>query len=406
MRALFLLVFCMAVIAGNAQFRFDNTAFSTVYINDLCDSLRKNPDRLILDVRSPGEYSDTSTFANLNIGRLKGAVNIDVNQVKDRLAEIRAYQHKPVFVICSHSQRSRICSKMLADSGFTHVINVNGAMTEFNLIKNSEVPCVNDLYVTANKFQLLSPTETGKLLGSGKPLFILDVRSDSAFRGISRDPVVNAQGRISGSVNIPLSVLSSSLAQVPRDKPILVVADFGRDGSLAAKMLTDNGFSDVRVLFNGLGEWMSASSDVVPERNRFWEQHNRFGMINAIEFDAMMRHSGPVILDVRSTEEFNNKVTDRTWRNRGHIQNAINIPATALESRIGELGNDKDRAVVVYTFNTDPETINAANLLASKGFNHVYVLTGGIWNLRARGANTKGLTRLMDWVVDIPAENR
>lgn len=395
----------MAAIAGNAQFRNDNIAFRTVYINDLCDSLRKNPDRLILDVRSPGEYSDTSVFANLNIGRLKGAVNIDVNEVKNRLAEIRAYQHKPVFVICSHSQRSRVCSKLLADSGFTHVINVNGAMTEFNLIKNSEVPCVKDLYETSNKFQLLSPAETGRLLAGGKPLFILDVRSDSAFRGISRDPVVNAQGIISGSVNIPLSMLPSSFAQVPKNKTILVVSDFGRDGNLAAKMLTDNGFDDVRVLFNGLNEWISASSDAVPERNRFWEQHNRFGLINAIEFDAMMRHSSPLILDVRTADEFNNRITDRTWRNRGHIRNAINIPASALESRISELGNDKDRAVVVYTFNTDPETIRAANELASKGFSHVYVLTGGIWNLRAKGANIKGLARLMDWVVDIPAEN-
>jgi 3-mercaptopyruvate sulfurtransferase SseA len=285
------------------------------------------------------------------------------------------------------------------------VINVNGAMTEFNLIKNSEVPCVKELYETSNKFQLLSPTETGRLLASGKPLFILDVRSDSAFRGISRDPVVNAQGMIRGSVNIPLSTLQSSLSQVPKGKPVLVVSDFGRDGSLAAKMLTDNGFDDVRVLFNGLNEWISASSNAVPERSRFWEQHNRFGLINAIEFDAMMRHSSPLILDVRSADEFNNKITDRTWRNRGHIRNAINIPAAVLESRISELGNDKDRAVVVYTFNTDPETIRAANELASKGFSHVYVLTGGIWNLRAKGANTKGLTRLMDWVVDIPAEN-
>jgi rhodanese-related sulfurtransferase len=83
-------------------------------------------------VRTPGEFRDTSASASLNIGRLKGAVNIDVNEVKNRLDEIRAYKNKPVFVICSHSQRSRVCSKLLADSGFTHVINVNGAMTEFN----------------------------------------------------------------------------------------------------------------------------------------------------------------------------------------------------------------------------------------------------------------------------------
>jgi hypothetical protein len=53
----------------------------------------------------------------------------------------------------------------------------------------------------------------------------------------------------------------------------------------------------------------------------------------------------------------------------------------------------------------DPETIQSAKLLAANGFTKVHVLTGGIWNIRARAANQKGLARLMKWVVDIPADN-
>jgi rhodanese-related sulfurtransferase len=203
----------------SAQFKYDNVSFKTVYINDLCDSLRKNPDRLILDVRSPGEFSDTSSSASLNIGHLKGAKNIDVSEVKNRLKELQAYKNKPIFVICSHSQRSRVCSKMLADSGFTNVINVNGAMTEFNLLKNTSIPCVNDLYETANQFKLLSPKEVAQLMVSKKDLFILDVRSDSAFRGISRDISVNAQGKLKGSVNIPFAQLQHRLIRFPGTGP-------------------------------------------------------------------------------------------------------------------------------------------------------------------------------------------
>jgi rhodanese-related sulfurtransferase len=354
MRYTLLLLLGLVAQAATAQFKNDNIAFRTVYINDLCDSLRKNPDRLILDVRTPGEFRDTSASASLNIGRLKGAVNIDVNEVKNRLDEIRAYKDKPVFVICSHSQRSRVCSKLLADSGFTHVINVNGAMTEFNLLKNLSVPCVSDLYETANKYKLLSPVETARLLSSGKDVFILDVRSDSAFRGISRDDAVNAQGRLKGATNIPLAALAASLDKVPANLPVLVVADYGRDANLAAKMLTDNNYTDIRVLFNGMNEWISAPVKEMPQRNKLWEHNNSFSMINAIEFDELMTaRANTYVLDVRPAIEFTNKA-DRSWRNRGHVLNAVNIPAPDLAGRLNELGADKDRDIVVYTFGTGP----------------------------------------------------
>ena len=203
-----LLFLCMTTQWSLSQFKNDNIAFKTVYINDLCDSLRKNPDRLILDVRTLGEFRDTSASASLNIGHLKGAVNIDVNEIRNRLSELLPYKDKPIFVICSHSQRSRVCSKLLSDSGFTHVINVNGAMTEFNLLKNTSVPCVNDLYETSNQFKLLSPQQVARLMGSQQNIFILDVRNDSAFRGIARDAATNALGRLKGAINIPLAQLS------------------------------------------------------------------------------------------------------------------------------------------------------------------------------------------------------
>jgi hydroxyacylglutathione hydrolase len=392
---------------ATGQFRYDNIAFRTVYINDLCDSLKKYPDRLILDVRSRGEFADTSSFTNLNIGRLKGAVNIDVNEVKNRLNEIRNYKDKPVFVICSHSQRSRVCSKMLADSGFTQVINVNGAMTEFNLIKNTSVPCVTDLYETANPFTLLAPFQVANLLSSGKNIFILDVRTDSSFRGISRDPALNALGRLKGAVNIPLAQLVSSPDKVPANAPVLVVAEYGRETNFAAKLLTSKGYTNVHAAFNGMFEWASASVKDVPQKNRLWEHTNKFSFINGAEFDEMLTaQPGTYILDVRTVDEFNNNVRDRTFLNRGHIQNAVNIPVAELASKLDGLQSYKNRDIIVYTFSTGPESFQAARTLADNGFTRVHLLSGGLFNLRAKAANTKGLSRLMKWVVDVPEENK
>lgn len=401
-----LIIFCIITQSLAAQFKNDNIAFRTVFINDLCDSLKRNPDRLILDVRSLGEFRDTSASASLNIGHLKGAVNIDVNEVKNRLNELQAFKHKPIFVICSHSQRSRVCSKMLADSGFTRVINVNGAMTEFNLLKNSAIPCAKGLYETANQFKLLAPQDVAQLMESNQNVFILDVRNDSAFRGIAKDAATNAQGRLKGSVNIPLAQLAASLNLVPKDRPILVIADFGRETNLGAKLLTDNGYRNVNAAFNGLGEWMGASAKELPQRTHLWEQPNKFVYIAAVEFDKMLTTApATYILDIRTRNEFSNKVTDRPWMNRGHIQNAVNIPASELRGRLVELEPYKSKDIVLYAFNSNPEAFESAKLLADNSFTKVHLLTGGLWGLRAKAANQKGLARLMKWVIDVPDDN-
>ncbi|HKP31216.1 MAG TPA: rhodanese-like domain-containing protein, partial [Chitinophagaceae bacterium] len=65
----------------------------------------------------------------------------------------------------------------------------------------------------------------------------------------------------------------------------------------------------------------------------------------------------------------------------------------------------KDVPVVLYHFGNSPESYRAAKLLADAGYKKVYVLAGGLFNLRWQAANLKGKTALKDWVVNVPAEN-
>ncbi len=62
--------------------------------------------------------------------------------------------------------------------------------------------------------------------------------------------------------------------------------------------------------------------------------------------------------------------------------------------------------IIVYTFNTSKEAFESANLLASKGFTKVHVLTGGLWDIRWKAANLKGRQDMMKYVVDVPADNQ
>lgn len=127
-------------LAANAQIdqRFDNSNYKAIYFKEACDLIAKNPDIVILDVRSPGEYADTSKYISSNIGRLKGAINISIDSIDRHVEDLQRYKNKTLLIYCSHSQRSRVVSKALADEGFTKVYSLNGGMTEVDRTPNIE----------------------------------------------------------------------------------------------------------------------------------------------------------------------------------------------------------------------------------------------------------------------------
>ena len=89
MKKIILSVFFLAmVIITNAQtpkaelpFKYDQL-YKTMFAKELCDFIQKHPDVVLIDVRTAGEYSDTSRYASFNQGHLKGAVNINNEEIK------------------------------------------------------------------------------------------------------------------------------------------------------------------------------------------------------------------------------------------------------------------------------------------------------------------------------------
>src|SRR6476646_310699 len=134
-------LFLLIAFTSNAQYKNDNKKYKTVFLEDLCKTLQDNDGYILLDVRSKGEFYDTSVATNLNIGHLKNATNIDIQELPKRLNELKKDKDKPIFVYCSHSQRSRRASNLLADSGFTKIYNINGGFTTFNLLRETDIPC-------------------------------------------------------------------------------------------------------------------------------------------------------------------------------------------------------------------------------------------------------------------------
>lgn len=405
MRLAFLMLLFTCCLAGFGQYKNDNVLYKTVFMDDFCARLKATPQAILLDVRTKGEYDDTSASASLNIGRLKSTIHLDSREMATRWRELLPYKDQPIFVMCSHSQRSRRMSKMLADSGFSNIINVNGGLTTYNLLQPSAV-CKETLYSTGNKYSLVSPLALCNFLSDSKNLFILDVRNDSAFKGISRDERLNATGTLTGAVNIPLAALRRSLSGVPSGKKILVIDEFGNDAAIAARLLTDNGYPDVHVLLSGMDMLASRSKAEVGCAARAIARSAKYQVISPDEFDAMLKSEKDLkIVDVRPAEEYHNQ-SKQASRNVGRIRSSINIFGNELEKRAQELGTDKNVPIVLYQFsNGGSDAYMSARYLAESGFKRVYVLAGGLFNLRWQAANYKGKSHLKDSVVDIPAEN-
>lgn len=87
--------------------------------------------------------------------------------------------------------------------------------------------------------------------------------------------------------------------------------------------------------------------------------------ISAAELNEMISSGDYQLIDVREPHEFA----------EGYIKGAVNIPQGQLESRIGELSQDKP--VIVYCRSGRRSAV-AAELLTKHGFSEVYNLKGGI----------------------------
>lgn len=77
---------------------------------------------------------------------------------------------------------------------------------------------------------------------------MVDVRGRSEWVG----------GHLPQATHLPLPELSRRLAEVPRDRPLLLQCGSGARSAIAASLLLREGFSDVRNLEGGYAAWTAA----------------------------------------------------------------------------------------------------------------------------------------------------
>lgn len=94
-------------------------AIEQIDVAMLQQRLRTQPDVLLLDVRTPEEYTSD--------GHIAGSKLIPVQQLEQRLAEVP--RDRPVACICRSGNRSATACDILARNGYTQIANVRGGMS-------------------------------------------------------------------------------------------------------------------------------------------------------------------------------------------------------------------------------------------------------------------------------------
>ncbi len=84
--------------------------------------------------------------------------------------------------------------------------------------------------------------------------------ADGAFLLDVTPAPFNEQTFIEGRVNIPLPELESRIAEVPRDRPVIVYCAGGGGSPVAVRTLRDAGYTNVRLL-GAMANWGDAATE-------------------------------------------------------------------------------------------------------------------------------------------------
>ena len=101
--------------AGYVGLNLLNGVYRHVHVSDVRSLVEQKA--YIIDVREPDEF---------DLGHIKGAVNLPLSQLRERMDEVPKDQ--PVYLHCRSSQRSYNALLALQQSGWDNIYNIAGSM--------------------------------------------------------------------------------------------------------------------------------------------------------------------------------------------------------------------------------------------------------------------------------------
>lgn len=240
------------------------STFGALRPDDLAALLDSDTEFLLVDVRTPDEYSE---------GFIEGAINVPLNEVMSSLSMFPNLDEQ-IVIYCGSGHRSALVMVGLNLLGYT---NVSSMLTGVGGWKTREYPLTQEVVEytggTAPAFDpqvfaivsdflnnipqgyyVVRPADLSVELVENAP-FLVDVRGAGEY----------ANGYIEGAVNIPLVELVDRVSELPQEKDaaIVVYDNPTHRSSIAMTYLRMAGYTNVRVLGGGTGAWTNANLPLV-----------------------------------------------------------------------------------------------------------------------------------------------
>lgn len=96
---------------------------NSITMKEFKERLATDKNLVILDVRTPEELAGP-------LGKIDNAINIPIQNLEQRIDELKSYKDKEILVICRTQNRSAVAINILQTKGYK-AKNVLGGMTEF-----------------------------------------------------------------------------------------------------------------------------------------------------------------------------------------------------------------------------------------------------------------------------------
>jgi rhodanese-related sulfurtransferase len=342
---------------------------------------RGGNDFLLLDVRTKGEFHDSlSSSKHLNLGHIRGALNIpiqDLQQKPEMLQRLEAYKDRDIYVICSHSYRSRTVSKLLLSKNFSKVTNVRGGMSEwfrdYDQLKSFEgFREKNVSYNYISPSQLLALLKKKEKIGffgfSNPPRFFFDSLITNLYRYFP-DFRNTSYFRAADSARI------LEKARQAGGKTLVLYNTVGAGGAEIAEWLTLKGIRNVYYLAGNLAGFFEHLANFENKHlDDYLSEKSRLNFFTPLSF-CQYKPGSYQWVDLRHDTVFN-KITNGTRLSYKTIRGAINFPFYKTAEEFISLFPDKTKSYLVI-----PQQgyvgLELANELVEKGY-RMFWLLGGI----------------------------
>jgi glyoxylase-like metal-dependent hydrolase (beta-lactamase superfamily II)/rhodanese-related sulfurtransferase len=188
----------------------------------------------LLDTREPLEFAAAHLSGSVNIA-LSGSYATWAGTVLD---------HSHSIVILADPERETEAAVRLGRIGFDHVAGyLADGMRSLDLRPE----------LTATTRRVSAPF-AAEVLSSKEPPLVIDLRT----------PKEHEEGRIPGSLSVPLNHLVDRLDSLPKDRPLLVYCAGGYRSSIGASLLQRHGFDRVSEIAGGIEGWQAAKLPIEP----------------------------------------------------------------------------------------------------------------------------------------------